>query len=178
MKVFEIREWTSYVSDGSRPYVPDGATGYVLSEEAEAALDELLEPYDNSSWYLDRLQHRWPGGPWSFVCLDREYALAGHLVEARRQGVDLSEDIGFVPLASTPRPVPQDYCPGVGILAFRSKSTAESMAARSVLFERAWEAVKDLSEDHCWLILIDALDQDWVEANSQDNYDRWVASRA
>jgi len=178
MKVFEIQQWTSLVSDGRRPFVPDGATGYALTEEAEAAFDELVEPYDNSSWYLDRIQHRWPGGPWSFVCLDREYSLAGHIVEARRQGVNLSEDVGFVPLASTPKPVPKDYCPGVGILAFRSKSAAESMAARSVLFERAWDAVKGLSENRRWLVLIDALEPSWVETNSQDNYDRWVGSRA
>jgi len=178
MKVFDIQQWTSSTSKGGRPFVPDGATGYVLSEEAEAAFDELLEPYGNSSWYLDNLRHRWPGGPWSFVCLDKEYALAGHVVEARRDGVDLSKDVGFLPLARTPKPVPENYCPGVGILAFRSKGAAESMAARSVLFERAWEAVKDLSEDRCWLVLIDALDESWVETNSQDNYDRWVGSRA
>ena len=90
MKVFEIQQWSSEVSDGSAPFVPDGATGYVMSDDAEGALDEVLGAYENSSWYLDQLQHRWPGGPWSFVCLDREYALAGHVVETRKDGAGLN----------------------------------------------------------------------------------------
>jgi hypothetical protein len=99
------------------------------------------------------------------------------VVETRQDGVDLSADIGFVPLARTPKPVPPDYCPGVGILAFRSKETARAMATRSRLFESAWVALKDLNENRHWLVLLDALDQDWVEQNSQDNRDRWAGSR-
>ena len=177
MKIFEIQRWTSSTSDGRRPFVEDGASGYMMSDEAEAALDELLEPYDNFSWYLDHVQHPWPDGPWCFVCLDKEYALAAHVTETRRDGVDLTRGVGFVPLASTPKPVPPDYCPGVGILAFQLKGTAETMASRSNVFECAWEAVKELPENRRWLVMIDALDPDWVEANSRNNHDRWVGSR-
>lgn len=178
MKVFEIQQWTSSVSDGRRPFVPDGKSGYMMSEEAEAALDELLEPYDNSSWYLDQIQCNYPRGPWSFVCLDKEYPLAGHIVEARRDGVDLSTSVGFVPLARPPRPLPPDYCPGVGILVFQSKDVAETMATRSRLFECAWDAIKDRPESRRWLALMDALDESWVETNSRDNQDRWVSTKA
>jgi hypothetical protein len=51
------------------------------------------------------------------------------------------------------------------------------MATRSRLFESAWVALKDLNENRHWLVLLDALDQDWVEQNSQDNRDRWAGSR-
>jgi hypothetical protein len=137
MTVFEIQQWTSLVSDGRRPFVPDDISGYIMSKEAEAALNELMEPYGNSSLCLDRILNPLGGGHWCFVCLDKEYSLAGHITEARRNGVDLGSDVGFTPLARTPNPVPPDYYPAVGILVFASKTAAEAMASRSRLFERA-----------------------------------------
>lgn len=177
MKVFEIQQWTSMVSDGDGPFVPDNISGYVMPEEAEAALDERLAPYENSSICLDRILNPLGGGHWCFVCLDKEYPLAGHITEARRSGVDLGSDVGFTPLARTPNPVPPDYYPAVGMLVFGSKTAAETMASRSRLFEWVWDAVEDLAEDRRWLVMIDALEQDWVETNCQNDHDRWVASR-
>jgi hypothetical protein len=51
--------------DGSVEH--DDRVMYAIGEDAEQALDAILEPYDGSGcWYLDLMQVKSPG-PWAYV---------------------------------------------------------------------------------------------------------------
>ena len=174
MHRFEILIGESAIRSGAGPFLSANQLLYSIPESAEELLDPILSPYgENPTWYFEKLNHGRPPAPWAIVCLDREYALAGHVTQSR----PADAGIAFTYYRRPRMPFPDDFVPAVGTLVFFSKSGLESAVGNSPLFASAWDALRDASEEQNWLVLLDPPDADWLAQVEPGDGERWLRLR-
>lgn len=141
----------------------------VLPDAAEDLLEPILEPYGHySTFYFENLIGRKPA-PWAITCLDRQYALGGHVATTRPSDAG----IGFLPYTKLPDPFPEDFVPGVGVIIFSSRAGLQRAATKSPIFEMTWHALQERPEDRRWLVLLDPLPEPWLGSAVAEDADRW-----
>ena len=174
MRCFEILIAGSAVSKDGGPFVPDDRLTYGIPDEAQELLEPILAPYSqNPMWYFDKLNFGRPPAPWALACLDREYAIGGHVATSR----PLNAGIAFTSYNQVPNPMPDDFVPGVGVLTFESKSGLERSAGNCPLFAAAWNALRECSPERRWLVILDPLSQDWLALVLPGDRERWLSGR-
>jgi hypothetical protein len=175
MSVFEILIAESATSRDGGPFVPDDRLTYCIPDAAAEHLEPILGAYDqDAGWFFDKLNFGRPPAPWAIACLDREYALAGHVVTCRPP----DEGILFTAYRQIPNPCPDGFKPDVGILTFASKIGLERSAAASPLFAAAWEALRDCPSERRWLAILDPLPQQWLAQVIPGDSERWTSHRS
>lgn len=175
MQCFEIdiALVTKTERDGSP--ISDPKVMYSLPPVALDTLRPILRPYgQDACWYFDKINYGRPPAPWSLVCLDREYAISGHVAYSRTS--DLPR-VGFGPYSQYPDPVPEGYVPEVGVLSVLKKAGLERNAARSPLFEAAWNVLRERSTDKNWLVVLDPLSESWLSEVMPIDRKLWSASQ-
>src|SRR3989442_201798 len=84
MRFFEILIAGSAISKDGGPFAPEDRLTYGIPDEAQQLLEPILGRYDQAPmWYFDKLNFGRPPAPWALACLDREYAIAGHVATSR-----------------------------------------------------------------------------------------------
>lgn len=153
---------------------------FKASKAMEQALDPVLEPYDqNSYWYFNRIYSREPRFPWAFVCLDREYGLAGHIADARPADAGLYfAPYRYTHSAPIPPPTLEEYVPQVGTVVVTRKEGLKRAASRSPIFEAAWQALKHRDARRRWLVVLDPLPAEWLKAALPGDAERWLSRPA
>ena len=170
MRCFEITALSTHISTEGGPFTPDGTVSYWLPDEAEDLLEPILAPYDRGPiWFLDKYYPGQGPTPWAHVCLDREYALGGHLATSRPPDAGIK----FGTYARAPDPLPDDYVPGVGVIFFLTKAGLEQAVTKSLIFEKSWEALEDCSPEGAWLALLDPLPEDWLAQTLEGDREHW-----
>jgi hypothetical protein len=174
MRCFEILIVAADISENGGPFVPDDRLTFWLPDEAKELLEPILSSYGRDpEWYFDQISFdRWHP-PWALACLDREYAIAGHIASAR----PMHSGISFTPYKKVPTPIPSDFVPGVGLLSFQNKSGLQSAANNSPIFQLAWEALINCSVDRRWLVLMDFLPDEWVAKVIPGDRELWLSLR-
>jgi hypothetical protein len=82
---------------------------YWLPAGVEDLLEPAMKPYgQHPSFCFDKINFGRPPAPWVFVCLDREYELAGHIATARPPDAG----INFTSYTPVPNPMPRDFVLG------------------------------------------------------------------
>jgi hypothetical protein len=128
MRCFEILAAESHVSSNGEPFVPENQVIYDIPEEACDLLEPIMEPYQqNPYWFFDKLNYGRPPAQWAFVCFEREYPIAGQISAARGN----NSGVGITPYSAHPNPIPQNFIPMVGTLAFSTPSSLRNVADRS-----------------------------------------------
>jgi hypothetical protein len=174
MHCFEILIAGSAVSRGGGPFVPDDQLTYGIPDEAQALLDPILGPYNQSPmWYFDKLNFGLRPAPWALACLGREYAIGGHVATSRPPNAG----IAFTSYSQVPEPMPDDFVPRVGVVTFESKSGLERSAGNSPLFAAAWNALRECSLESRWLVILDPLAQEWLAQVFPGDRERWLSRR-
>jgi hypothetical protein len=158
-RIFEIFP----VSTTSIQIQPDGGSverdlgvTYAIEEDAEQALDSILQPYGQfGGWYLDKIQTGSPG-PWAFVALRREYDIATY-IRAQRNKLDARgprHSFGFT--MYDPRSVETSTSPPkVGCFGFFSKNWVAAAAEKIRFLRPAWMLLRDKALHQKWLVLLD-----------------------
>ena len=174
MRCFEIVIGKFAVSENGSPFVPDDRLTYWLPDEAQKLLEPILGRYgQDPTWYFDRINFGRPPAPWALACLDREYAIAGHVATSR----PFDAGIAFATYTRVPNPMPDDFVPGVGVLTFKNKRGLERAAGTSPVFAAAWDALQQSSAERRWLVLLDPLPQEWLTQVLPNDRERWFLSR-
>lgn len=174
MRFFEIRIAEFAVRKDGGPFVPDGRLTYGIPVEAQELLEPILGPYDQDPiWYFDKLNSGRPPAPWALACLDREYAIAGHVATSRSP----SAGIAFATYEPVRNPIPVDFVPGVGVLTFASKSGLERSAVSSPLFAAVWNTLRECSPQRRWLVILDPPSQEWLAQVLPGDRERWLSGR-
>jgi hypothetical protein len=173
MHLFELLATEGAISQNGGPLVPDGRLMYAVPDEAEEILAPILGKYDQDPfWFFDRLNFGRPPAPWAIVCLDREYALAGHIATSRPPDAG----IAFAGYKEIPKPLPLDFAPGVGVLVFYSKNGLELAANNSPIFTASWKALQAASARGTWIAVLDPLPEEWLSQVLPGDCDAWLAS--
>jgi hypothetical protein len=138
-------------SDGSVEH--DDRVMYAIGEDAEQALDAILEPYGGSGcWYLDLMQVKSPG-PWAYVALRREYDIADYVI-AQRNKMEASDRFKFtiydLRQIEIDGPVSK-----VGCFVFFSKNSLSAAAERIGFLRPAWVLLRDKPAEQHWLVSLD-----------------------
>jgi hypothetical protein len=174
MRCFEILIAESFVSKDGGPLVANNRLLYWIPDEAQELLEPVLGPYgQNPAWYFDKLNFGRPPAPWAIVCLDREYAIGGHVATSRSPAAG----IAFSPYTQVPDPMPHDFVPRVGVLVFASKSGLERSAGDSPLFAAAWDALRECASSSRWLALLDPVEKEWLTQVVPGDSERWLSTR-
>jgi hypothetical protein len=175
MHCFEIMVLQSAISWNNGPFVQEDRLSYLIPDEAKELLDPILDPFgQDPSWYFEKVNFGRPPAPWAFVCLDREYAIAGHVATSR----DTDLGIRFATYnPDVPYPMPDDFVPCVGVLVFASKAGLERSVGKSFIFAAAWDALSRCSSDKNWLVILDPLPEEWLAQVLPGDRDLWFASR-
>jgi len=152
-RLFEIVPTTALIRNSDGSVERDDRVMYAIGDDAEQALDSVLEPYGEiGAWYLDRIQFRSPG-PWAFVALRREYEIADYVI-ARRNKIDASESFKFT--IYDRRMVGTDaFVPKVACFLFFSKASVAAAAEKILFLRPAWELLRDKPAEQHWLVLLD-----------------------
>jgi hypothetical protein len=152
-RLFEIVPTTALIhrDDGSVEH--DDRVMYVIGEDAEQALDSILEPYGEiGGWYLDKMQVRSPG-PWAFVALRREYDIADYVI-TQRKGLGGSDSFKFTIYDA--RKIGTDaFAPKVACFLFFSKNSIAAAAEKIRFLRPAWALLRDKPAEQHWLVLLD-----------------------
>jgi hypothetical protein len=130
---------------------------YAIEEDAEQALDLILEPYGEiGGWYLDKIQLGGGPPPWAFVALRREYDIANY-IRAQRNKIDARgapHSFGFtiydqrsIETSTSP--------PKVACLIFLSKNSVAAAAEKIRFLRPAWTLLQDKVVHQKWLVLLD-----------------------
>lgn len=166
MRFFEILIAVSAISKVGGPFVQNDWLTYWIPDEAQELLESILGPYDQDPmWYFDKLNFgRPPAAPWALACLDREYAIAGHVATSRPSNAG----IAFTAY---------NQVPGVGVLTFASKSWLERSAVNSPLFAAVWDALRECSPKRRWLVILDPPSQEWLAQVLPGDRERWLSGR-
>jgi hypothetical protein len=139
---------------------------YDIGEDAEQALDLILEPYGQfGGFYLDKIQLGGRPAPWAFVALRREYDIA-NFIRARRNKIDASDIFNFtiydhrsIETSTSP--------PKVGCFIFFSKHSVAAAAEKIQFLRPAWTLLQHMAVKQHWLVLLDEEPMDVVsEASS------------
>jgi hypothetical protein len=127
----------------------DDRVMYAIGEDAEQALDVILQPYDGiGGWYLDQIQAKSPG-PWAFVALRREYDIADY-VFAQRNKMEARDGFKFTLYDARKITVPK-----VGCFLFFFKNSLSAAAERIRFLQPAWALLRDKPVRQHWLVLLD-----------------------
>lgn len=171
MRCFEILIVTSAVRKNGGPAVPANSRLFAIPQEATDLLEPVLGPYDRyPDWFFDNLQFGPSANPWAIACLDREYELAGHVAASREPDAGIL----FSPYTSMPSPLPPDFVPGVGVLAFMNREGLKACASLSPLFKAAWDGLRVCAPDRTWLVLLDPPDAQWLAEVLPDDRELWL----
>jgi hypothetical protein len=170
MRLFEIEVATVFIRRSGGPSDASGRLAFALPEEAEDLLTPIMKPYQQSPmFYFDLLNFGRPPAPWAIACLDRQYALAGHVATVR----PADSGISFSPYRSVPSPLPADFTPEVGVIVFASKAGLERARGCSALFDAAWSALGSKEASRRWLLLLDAPPDPWLRQTLPGDAERW-----
>lgn len=174
MRCYEILIAGSEVSKDGGPLVSDGRLTYAIPDEAQELLEPILGPYNQDpEWYFDKINFGRPPAPWALACLDREYAIAGHIATARHPNAG----IAFTTYNQVPNPMPKDFVPGVGVLTFASKAGLKHSSDNSPVLAAAWHALRECSPERRWLVILDPLPEEWLAQVLPGDRERWLSSR-
>lgn len=172
-RVFEFvmaTAWSRKVDGGiPRPYERMDDMSY-FPNDARSALDERLTPYGSTAGQFssrldnDIRNHRMTA-PWAVIVLDREYRVAGHVMQIRQ-----TETLPFAPFTDPPQPMPSELVPGVGMIFVGRKQLLQDLSrSQSELFTRAWKALSDCDSGRHWLCCLESLPPEWVgEVEAKD----------
>lgn len=175
MQCFEILIAQAQISKNGGPFINDQQLTYYIPDEAQEVLGPILGNYNlDPEWYFDRLNGGRPPAPWAIACLDREYEIAGHVVSSRPPDARIS----FTSYKTQPRPLPDNYYPGVGPLVFYNKAGLEKAANNSPLFASAWTLLKQCSENKRWLVVLDPLPEEWLSNVLPGDHASWLEYRS
>jgi hypothetical protein len=151
---------TETMGPGEDHYKKSNRAMYVLPDEAEDAIELILKPYDNNPiLFFDQIDGGRPPLPWAFVCLDKEYRIAEHVLSTRIK----KTDVGFITYSRVPNPIPANFVPGVGTLCVMRKEALEEIAETSPLWSACWTALADLSTNRKWVAFLEPLPKAWVQ---------------
>jgi hypothetical protein len=170
MRSFKILIAESALSVDGGPFKPDRRLAYGIPDEAVELLGPILAPYDaDPTWFFDSINGGRPPAPWAIVCLDREYAIAGHICQTRPS----RNDNGLVPYRNPRGVAPGGFVPPVGILVLSSKDALERVQGRSPVYEAAWKALSACSASEHWLAILDPLPEDWLAKVVPGDEEAW-----
>jgi hypothetical protein len=153
-RLFEIVPTMASVRHKDGLVQHDDRVMYLISEEAEAALDIILEPSGEcGGFYLDKMLVKFPG-PWAYVVLRREYDIAKYVI-AQRAELDGRHTFSFTYFDNSVDKNAAGFIPKVACLLFFSKAAVEA-AAKTINFLRpASDVLQKLPAEKHWLILLD-----------------------
>ena len=116
---------------------------YAIGEDAEQALDLILQPYGQfGGWYLDKIQTRgWPG-PWAFVALRRGYDIATYIGSQFNFTIYDGRNVGVRP-------------PKVACFIFPSKNSVAAVAEKIRFLRPAWALLQDKAVEQKWFVWLD-----------------------
>ncbi len=137
----------------------------VLPEDAQQRLNPILERYGRTleDWnsertYYVRMRRNFP---FATIYFDQEYQLGGYITSKRWDKYD-SPYQGY----SYP---PNDKLSSAGCWWFRTKDTLKYTAERCRIASRAWDLLKDKSENSPWVVFCDPLEPDILESAAKLN---------
>jgi hypothetical protein len=125
---------------------------YDIGEDAEQALDLILEPYGQiGGFYLDNIQLGGRPAPWAFVALRREYDIANY-IRAQRDKIDARDSFNFTvyDVRSVGVRPPQVAC-----FVFPSKNAVAAAAEKIRFLRPAWTLLEEKAVHQKWLVLLD-----------------------
>jgi hypothetical protein len=174
-RLFQIIPTIADIRRGHDSVELDDRVMYAIGEDAEQALDAILEPYDGSGcWYLDLMNVKSPG-PWAYVALRQEYDIADY-VGAHRNKMEASSSFKFTIYDArniqTNGPVSK-----VGCFVFFSNNSLSAAAERIRFLRPAWIILRDKPAEQHWLVLLDEEPTDvlreaafWRRRNTNGGY--------
>jgi hypothetical protein len=164
-RVYEIIPTVATTRHADGRVVHDDQVMYMLSKEAEDALDGILDPYDRSAaLYLDSLRVKSPG-PWAFVMLRKEYDIANYILD-RRSKLGGRSAFAFTFYDNRVDADADGFVPKVGSLLFFSRSALEGAADEIHFLRPAWDVLNERLPSKHWLVLLDEASEDvFNEAN-------------
>ena len=172
-------DWRSHrAAPDTAAETPPSASSARLSDDpvpsdARQLFEAILGPYNQDPmWYFDKLNYGRPPAPWALACLDREYAIAGHVATSRK----LDAGISFAPYSQVLHPTPDGFVPGVGVLTFANKNWLERSAGSSPVFAEAWNALRDCSCERRWLAILNPLSEKWLAEVLPGDNEIWLSS--
>ena len=152
-RLFEIVPTTAMIRRGDGSVERDDRLMYAIGEDAEKALDIVLQPYgENGTWYLDRLQVEAPG-PWVFVALSREYDIADYVI-AQRNEMDSGYSFKFT-FYQARNITTEEFAPNVACCLFFSTGAVAAAAGKIRVLQPAWMLLRDQPDYKHWLVLLD-----------------------
>ena len=152
-RLFQIIPTIAEIRRGDGLVEHDDRVMYAIGEDAEQALDAILEPYDGSGcWYLDLMNVKSPG-PWAYVALRREYEIADYVI-AQRNKMEASDRFKFT-IYDVRQMETDGTVPKVGCLVFSSKSSLSAAAERIRFLRPAWILLQDKPAEQHWLVSLD-----------------------
>jgi hypothetical protein len=153
-RLFEIVPTIASVRHNDGLVQHDDGVMYLISEEAEAALDVILEPYrEFGGFYLDKMLVKFPG-PWGYIGLRREYDIANYVVTQRAK-LDGRHTFSFTFFDSSVDFNAAGFIPKVGCFIFFSKTAAEAAAKTINFLQPVSDLLQKLPAEKHWLILLD-----------------------
>jgi len=157
MQVFEISIAIGALSTKGGPFVPDQYFTFWMPDEASEMLAPIMASYKRSpSWFFDQILFS-GRRPWALVCFAEEYPVGDHIEAARLH----DDDIRYVPYTFT-RERPSIGPMPAGVLICYSKAGLELAATQSLVFERAWDGLRDCSAGQSWIAVLDPFPEDWL----------------
>jgi hypothetical protein len=153
-RLFEIVPTTASIrhEDGSIEHLDD--VMYMIGEDAEAALDAVLEAYDGiGGLYLDKMRIKMPG-PWAYIALRKEYDIAGYIFN-RRKMLGRDDVFKFTFYDGRTDISVAGFVPKIGCFLFFSKTSVEAAASMIRFLDPAWGLLRNMSIEKHWLVLLD-----------------------
>lgn len=136
---------------------------FLFSEDVDEALDPIVEPYGISA---DSLIYRYSLGikraeqvPWALIALDREYRLAGHLMEVKEG----SKELQFNYYSRSKQGTSDAGPVRVSFIIAMNKAILAKLSTKTPLLTSAWNTLKDKAENKHWLCISDPLPEKWVK---------------
>jgi hypothetical protein len=152
-RLFQIIPVVSSIRRTDGRMQSDGRVSYAIEEDAERALDTILEPYgEHGGLYLDVMQVRSPG-PWAYVALSRAYDIAKYVVE-QRDRIGGAESFKFT-IYDRRAMGENTFVPKVACLLFFSKSSFTAGAEEILFLRPAWHLLCQQPTSRHWLVLLD-----------------------
>jgi hypothetical protein len=152
----------------------DGEKFLSIPEQVEDAIEPIFKQYDQLPfWVLSGIEKSCPDSPWAFVCVDKEYSIAGHFTTSNPK----NSGILFSPYLKHPDPIPPNFVPKVGIVIIQMKSGLETAKNNSLLFQQLWDYLEDCDHTRPWLIAADPLPIEWLNQIVPGDSELWLSNR-
>ena len=173
MKCFEFIDLNSAMSEDGGPVFPDDRMRIEIPKEAEEILGPILGQYgQDPRFYFSRLNGGRPPAPWAIACFNKEYSIAGHIATNRP-----NKSIAIAQYTIVSPPIPNDFIPQVGIISIFDKTALEDVSKKSLIFEKLWDELKDKPIERNWLLVLDALPNEWLEKIVQNDSELWLSTK-